>query len=354
MKRVVGGVLLLLLALPAARGDAQTGDDKEPPSPQKRYETLRKEYQAAQQEMLAAIRKIKAADEKQNLIQKLQGLGKEFAAKFYKLAEDTPKSPAAADALFWLMENGAGSAVYPEAVDKVLTRVGEMPLGDLVERLKTLRMLAAVQAGLVVVARGDQGERMNTLRASATKLMESVCQRAEKDAQDPRAVELLAWVATNSGRSSVGQKATNRLVEQYSDHAAIEQICETLGNGRNPKDADMLQQILEKSTKPRGKAAALLGMSRILTKRIDALDDKVEQADKLAVEAEKHLTQAADLSGTDHAKLKSTAERQLRQLRTMRVGKVAADIRGTDLDEKEFKLTDYRGKVVLLDFWGNW
>ena len=36
------------------------------------------------------------------------------------------------------------------------------------------------------------------------------------------------------------------------------------------------------------------------------------------------------------------------------VGKVAPDIVGKDLDGVEFKLSDYRGKVVFLDFWGNW
>jgi hypothetical protein len=353
MRRFRGVALLLLLALPAARAHAQTGDGKEPPSPEQRFEMLRKEYQAVQQEVLAATRKAQGA-ERTKLIEKLQGLGKEFGAKFYKLAEDAPKSPAAADALFWVLENGVGSSVYPDAVDKVLTRVREMPLGDLAERLKTLRVLAAVQGGFLVAIEGDKGERLKTLRASATKLMESVCQRAEKDAQDPRAADLLVWVGTNGGRSSVGQKATDRLVEKYSDHAAIEQVCEKLSSGRSPNDADTLKLILEKSANPRGKAAALLAMSQNLSARIDALDDKVEQTDKLADEAEKLLTRAVALSGTDFPKLKSSAERQLRVLRTMRVGKVAAEIRGTDLDEKEFKLSDYRGKVVLLDFWGNW
>jgi hypothetical protein len=32
----------------------------------------------------------------------------------------------------------------------------------------------------------------------------------------------------------------------------------------------------------------------------------------------------------------------------------APEIEGTDQDGKSFKLSDYRGKVVLLDFWGNW
>jgi thiol-disulfide isomerase/thioredoxin len=36
------------------------------------------------------------------------------------------------------------------------------------------------------------------------------------------------------------------------------------------------------------------------------------------------------------------------------VDKEVPDIEGEDLDGKAFKLSDYRGKVVLLAFWGNW
>jgi hypothetical protein len=36
------------------------------------------------------------------------------------------------------------------------------------------------------------------------------------------------------------------------------------------------------------------------------------------------------------------------------VGKMAPPIKGVDLDGKTFQLSDYKGKVVLLDFWGNW
>lgn len=35
-------------------------------------------------------------------------------------------------------------------------------------------------------------------------------------------------------------------------------------------------------------------------------------------------------------------------------GKPARDIRGVDADGQEFQLSDYRGQVVLLDFWANW
>ena len=36
------------------------------------------------------------------------------------------------------------------------------------------------------------------------------------------------------------------------------------------------------------------------------------------------------------------------------VGQPAPEVSGVDQDGKEFKLSDYRGKVVMLDFWASW
>ena len=38
----------------------------------------------------------------------------------------------------------------------------------------------------------------------------------------------------------------------------------------------------------------------------------------------------------------------------LEVGDMAPEIIGEDIDGKRFKLSDYRGKVVMLDFWGDW
>jgi hypothetical protein len=48
------------------------------------------------------------------------------------------------------------------------------------------------------------------------------------------------------------------------------------------------------------------------------------------------------------------ASRDLFELEHLNVGMVAPEIEGTDFDNVAFKLSDYRGKVVLLDFWGHW
>jgi peroxiredoxin len=36
------------------------------------------------------------------------------------------------------------------------------------------------------------------------------------------------------------------------------------------------------------------------------------------------------------------------------IGSLAPEIVGEDIDGKPIRLSDYRGKVVLLDFWGTW
>jgi hypothetical protein len=58
--------------------------------------------------------------------------------------------------------------------------------------------------------------------------------------------------------------------------------------------------------------------------------------------------QAQD-KGKDKASQKGTPENP-----KLAIGQPAPEIVGHDIDGKPLKLSDYRGKVVLLDFWGNW
>ena len=48
------------------------------------------------------------------------------------------------------------------------------------------------------------------------------------------------------------------------------------------------------------------------------------------------------------------AKTELHEIRHLSVGKQAQEIEGEDQDGKRFKLSDYRGKVVLLYFWSEY
>ena len=48
------------------------------------------------------------------------------------------------------------------------------------------------------------------------------------------------------------------------------------------------------------------------------------------------------------------AESELYEIRNLSVGRETQEIEGPDQDGKPFKLSDYRGKVVLLYFWSQY
>ena len=88
---------------------------------------------------------------------------------------------------------------------------------------------------------------------------------------------------------------------------------------------------------------------------------KSPDAEKLAAEAEKAFevvkkdyADCPRLTREGSPKLGEVADQELFELRHLRVGKTAPEIEGEDLDGKKFKLSDYKGKVVMLDFWGDW
>ena len=48
------------------------------------------------------------------------------------------------------------------------------------------------------------------------------------------------------------------------------------------------------------------------------------------------------------------AKKTLFALRHLSVGKQAPEITGDDIDGRGLKLSAFRGKVVMLSFWGHW
>ena len=57
---------------------------------------------------------------------------------------------------------------------------------------------------------------------------------------------------------------------------------------------------------------------------------------------------------TGNTLLADLARSALNELRNLEEDKLAPDIEGRDIDAHPFKLSDYRGKVLLLTFYGDW
>jgi hypothetical protein len=66
---------------------------------------------------------------------------------------------------------------------------------------------------------------------------------------------------------------------------------------------------------------------------------------------ERVIAQYGDVELPDYGNAGARAKSALHELRHLSVGNEAPDIEGEDQHGVRFKLSDYRGKVVLLDFW---
>jgi len=125
------------------------------------------------------------------------------------------------------------------------------------------------------------------------------------------------------------------------------------------------QLALAEDIKMKGDLPRLLeGLEPARRKAIGNLVGKETGAQWLAIDPAKVERQAVQLYQEAAAKygkekfgtgtVADHVKSALFEIQFLSIGKTAPEIEGEDIDAKKFKLSDYRGKVVVLDFWGNW
>ena len=174
---------------------------------------------------------------------------------------------------------------------------------------------------------------------------------AEKHPEGEAAAKSLAWVATKARSPDMSSKAMELLFENHTDSEAIAAVCFPLVRSGDPADAERLEMLAEKSPHDVVKGAATLCLANRL-KRMSERDDSIEQVEYMSL-FKKVVNDYADVE-LDGRKFSETAANVIFEIENLSIGSEAPDIQAEDLDGVVFKLSDYRGKVVVLDFWGHW
>jgi hypothetical protein len=99
---------------------------------------------------------------------------------------------------------------------------------------------------------------------------------------------------------------------------------------------------MEKNPGHEAKGHSTMTLAQILMRQ----NPNPKEAEKLFEEVVAKYKDIKASRGT----LADRAESNLFEIRNLQVGMVAPDIEGEDTEGKKFKLSDYRGKVVMLDF----
>jgi hypothetical protein len=378
MCRTAGVLLVLLLALPApAEGDKP--QDK-PKAPEEQYKALVKEYSDAMKAFQEAYRSAEGSEEEQEkVVREKYPQAARLAPRFLELAEKNPTDPVAFDALAWVVSNVSAGAAEK---DSPRARATAQLARDYVRNDKIGGVCQRLASGYDKEGEGllravlDKNSNPGAKAEACLALAERLGSAAELARRLKDKPDMVGPYEGAYGKECIEElrKADTAKVEaesaaffkDFADKYASEmkpdrlvQICVNLGFSGRAGGEPLLRALLEKDTRRDVQGVACLGLAQSLKARADRLpESRAEEAAKLRKESE----EAFDRAGEKYADVKlpfrgtvgEKAKGELFELRFLTVGKVAPDVEGEDFDGKTFKLSEYRGKVVLLDFWGNW
>jgi peroxiredoxin len=185
---------------------------------------------------------------------------------------------------------------------------------------------------------------------------------AAKHSTAPVAVKALAWVAEMRPPGQQSPEIARALTALRRDHTHSDQIaglCQSLERLDSPESEAFLRGVAAENPSRALQARALATLAVLLRNRGDArYNDDPRESERCAQEAERTLTKVAsdfgDLKATDSSTFADWARGVRDEMHRLSAGKTAPAIEGTDVDGKKFKLSDYKGKVVVVDFWAGW
>jgi peroxiredoxin len=258
------------------------------------YRALEKEYNEALAGYQKALSEAKTADDKQKVMRERHPRVGDFAARFTALARKHPDSPAAVDALFWV-------ATHPLAPADPQAGLRADALSALARRHADSDKVGLLCTLLVF-----------SVDPPTEGFLRGVLKRSKKEAVRARACASMA----------VNLKHRARLVPALKENA---------GSVRQ------YEQVFGK---------------KAITRLLES------DPAKLKAESEKLFERVMDRYGEvrhpTHGTLEKFARRHLLALRKpAEEGRAAPPISREDIDGKKMRLADFKGKVVLLDFWSD-
>lgn len=219
----------------------------------------------------------------------------------------------------------------------------------------------------------ESAVRANTLRIIDAKTEEERARlRASIPDSRPYATEVLAliqshptapdiadglnWLITQCIHLPEGTSALSLITQKYAALPGIAPALKRLEDIEPSVAAPALEAVLKSSAQPDEKAAALFALAGHHFRIFEAsADTPTRDASR------ERATQLLQQIITDYPSIKiqgfplaDQAAALLFEITHLSVGAIAPEITGKDDKDQSFKLSDSRGRAVLLVFWGDW
>ena len=188
-------------------------------------------------------------------------------------------------------------------------------------------------------------------RNPTKRTVDKVLELADRSPGTPASVQAKVFamqISRNAELNDTFDRLQKDILQNHITSPDIESVASMMGLSRNPSQKEQaiktLKEIEQKSPHANVRAAAISAQIRQVYEEYMGTGDEAA-AKRLA------KTLVSDYPTTQYGK---RAAGLINQIDNLGVGKAAPDIEAEDQDGKKFKLSDYRGKVVVIDFWGWW
>lgn len=180
---------------------------------------------------------------------------------------------------------------------------------------------------------------------------------ARDNPKDPAAIDALLFVLQMTPGNGpddlrLGNEAIAQLSRDDLDNPKLSGAFSKFMYNPSEAGEKLMRLAAEKSSNRDVRGPAMFWLAQSLKTSAEQVGDPSRQA-----EAKKlYESVAADYADVNTARgaLGDQARANLYEMENLSVGKAAPEIEGKGADGKPIKLSDYAGKVVVIDFWGNW
>jgi peroxiredoxin len=240
------------------------------------------------------------------------------------------------------LENGGSAASGAQAA----TDTGDSPLAALEAAYAAEREQFQERISRATTE-ADRLQILRDMQSRQADFNQRFLRVAQQSPDSPQSLAALTWILKNDFVKSPDSRAALKLVAQHHlDDADLSEICERLVKWAPSPEAEAFLRSAADSSSRRTQAAARVAWARSL-----AVDpNRKSEVESLLEELAAEYSDVPSARGS----VADAAKGELFELRHLNVGQRAPEISGMDLQGEPLSLSDYRGRVVLLYFWGSW
>ncbi|MGH7127793.1 MAG: redoxin domain-containing protein, partial [Planctomycetaceae bacterium] len=183
---------------------------------------------------------------------------------------------------------------------------------------------------------------------------------AREKRQTPAAYQALAislvWaprITPESAGRRIVEEASEQLLRDHLEETSLAVVALALSETTWTESRSLLQKFSEHSPHRGVQGAACLGLALSLTRSERRPGQEDEANDEVVRLLERVVGEYGDVVIGDR-ELAEIAEPLLYRFKYLVVGREAPEISGQDIDGETFQLSEYRGRVVVLDFFADW